>query len=90
VVGTFTKDIVYKRLHPGVLKKLEELNPKNEKGSRKAKHHQFFTGDVGVPELREHLSNVVFLMKASDNWTDFLDRLDRARPKVGDTLRLPF
>jgi hypothetical protein len=53
-------------------------------------NHQFFTGDIGVPELKEHLSNLVFLMKASDNWNDFIDRLDRARPKGGDTFRLPF
>jgi hypothetical protein len=65
------------------------LNPKNEKGNRKPKHHQFFAGDIGVHELKEHLSNLVFLMKASDNWNDFIDRLDRARPKVGDTFRLP-
>lgn len=90
VIGRYTNDIIYSRLHPGILKKLKVINPKNEKGNRKAKHHQFFTGDVGVPEVKEHLSNVVFLMKASDKWNDFIDKLDRARPKFGDTFRLPF
>lgn len=89
LIGKLTSNIVYDRLQPGVLKKLNELNPKDESGKRKRKFHQYFTGEVGVPELKEHLSNVVFLMKTSDNWADFIDRLDRARPRIGDTLKLP-
>lgn len=91
LIGKFTRNIVYDRLEAGILKRLDELNPKDpESGKRKRKFFQFFTGDVGVPELKEHLSNVVFLMKASDDWQDFIDRLDRAKPRVGDTLKLPF
>jgi hypothetical protein len=90
LIGKFTRNIVYDRLEAGILKRLDELNPKDETGKRKRKFFQYFTGDVGVPELKEHLSNVVFLMKASDDWQDFIDRLDRAKPRVGDTLRLPF
>lgn len=89
LIGKFTRNVVYDRLAPGVLRKLDELNPKDDLGKRKRKFFQYFTGDVGVPELREHLSNVVFLMKASTDWEDFIDRLDRAKPRVGDTLRLP-
>ncbi len=91
LIGKFTRNIVYDRLEAGILKRLDELNPKDpESGKRKRKFFQYFTGDVGVPELKEHLSNVVFLMKASDNWQDFIDRLDKAKPRVGDTLRLAF
>jgi len=90
LIGKLTSNIVYDRLQPGVLKKLNELNPKDESGKRKRKFFQYFTGEIGVPELKEHLSNLVFLMKASDNWPDFIDRLDRAKPRVGDTLKLSF
>lgn len=91
LIGKITRNIVYDRLEAGILKRLDELNPKDpESGKRKRKFFQYFTGDVGVPELKEHLSNVVFLMKASDNYQDFIDRLDRAKPRVGDTLKLPF
>lgn len=91
LIGKFTRNIVYDRLEAGILKRLDELNPKDpDSGKRKRKFFQYFTGDVGVPELKEHLSNVVFLMKASDNWQDFIDRLDRAKPRVGDTLKLAF
>ena len=88
LIGKFTNNIVYDRLQPGVLKKLNEINPKDETGKRKRKFQQYFTGDVGVPELREHLSNVTMLMKASSSWTQFIELLDQAKPRLGDTLRL--
>jgi len=90
VIGKYTNNIVYDRLEPGVLKKLNDLNPKDPNtGRRKAHHHRFFSGDVGLPELKEHLSNTVFLMKSCDTWEEFLTKLDRAKPKVGKTLMLP-
>jgi hypothetical protein len=91
-LGKLTNNIVYDRLQPGVLKKLDELNPRipraDGKSRRKYTHHQFFTGDVGVPELKEHLSNVTILMKVSRDWGQFIEMLDRVRPRVGDSLRL--
>lgn len=89
VIGKLTNNLVYDRLQPGILKRLKELNPKNESGNRKRRHHQYFTGDVGVPELREHLSNVIILMKVSTSWAQFMDMLDKAKPRLGDTLKLP-
>lgn len=88
VVGKYTTDIVYDRLAPGIVKELEHINPKNEKGSRRAKHHQFLTEDVGHPALAQHLHAVIGLMRASSSWGQFKDLLDRAFPRKGDTLRL--
>lgn len=91
-VAQITKNIVYRRIQPGILKKLEELNPRTatKTGSKRRarKHHQFFTGEVGVPELREHLSNVTFLMRSCRTWDEFISRIDVARPAFGDTLPL--
>ena len=89
LIGKLTNNIVYDRLQPGILKKLKELNPKDDTGRRKRTYQQYFTGDVGVPELREHLSNVTMLMKASTSWSQFMELLDNAKPRLGDTLRLP-
>jgi len=88
-VGHWTNDIVYSRLAPGVLNKLRELNPKTEKGYRKRKHHQHMTRDYGDPALKEHLANVIFLMRTCKDWDDFKRRLERAAPKLGDTIPLP-
>jgi hypothetical protein len=90
VVGKITKDIVYARLAPGILKELEEKNPADDRGYRKARHHQWLTDDVGNPALAQHLHTVITLMKLSDSWEKFYAMLNQAFPKRGDTLRLPF
>lgn len=71
-----------------MLKKLKELNPRTERGYRKRRHFQYLTPDYGTPALREHLSNVIFLVKACHNWGDFKRRLEAAAPKQGDTIPL--
>lgn len=89
-VGHWTNDIVYSRLAPGILKKLREVNPKTNTGNRARKHHQHLTEDLGAPELEQHLSNLMFLMKSCKKWEEFKQRLDIAAPKYGDTMSLPF
>ena len=80
-VAHYTKDLVYARLAPGLLKELEVRNPKDERGVRKAKHHQWFTEDIGHPKLQQHLTAVITLMRAFDKWEEFKQRLDRALPR---------
>lgn len=83
VVGKYTMDIVYERLAPGLVEELEARNAKTESGRRKAKHHQWLSGDVGHPALSAHIQGVTWLMKAADTWDQFMRSLDRAKPKVG-------
>ena len=89
-IGHDTNNIVYDRLAPGVLKKLQEYNPKTDRGYRKDRHHQFFTQDYGVPELKQHILNLMFLMDAAGdrNWKGFLAMLNRAAPRKGANLEL--
>ena len=81
LIGKLTLDLVYDRLAPGVRQRLEEANPKNEKGHRKHKLFQRLTEDVGDPSLRAHLAAVIALMKASDEWDAFLKLMNRALPR---------
>ena len=90
VVAKYTNDLVYERLAPGILEQLQARNPKDEKGHRKNKHHQWLTEDVGHPALAQHLYAVIALMRASANWHQFKSMLNQALPKRGDTLSLPF
>lgn len=87
-VGHWVNDIIYDRLAPGLKSRLNELNPRSEKGHRKAKHFQHLTEDHGFPELREHLMKVMFLMDASSNKAEFERLLNKALPRLGDTLPL--
>jgi P63C domain len=90
VVAYYTNDFVYDRLAPGVLDELRRRNPVNEHGSRRAKHHQWLTEDVGHPMLAQHLHAVIALMRIAPDWDTFQTILDRAFPKRGNTLQLPF
>jgi hypothetical protein len=78
IVGTYTTDLVYERLAPGIVAELEERNPKNERGKRRGKHHQWLTDDVHHPALAQHLHAVIGLMRASGNWDQFYRMMDRA------------
>jgi hypothetical protein len=89
VIGKYTNDIVYSRLAPGVLEELQRLNPPTEGRKRRAKHHQFFTQDVGHPALTAHISNVLVLLKASETWDQFTQLLNRALPKKTNLRDLP-
>jgi len=89
IVANYTKDIVYERLAPGILKELEERNPIDEKGRRKNKHHQWLSHEVGNPALAQHLHAVTALMRASNSWDAFQALLNQAFPKRGSTIPLP-
>ena len=89
VVGKYTNDIVYERLAPGILVELQQRNPKDKKGKRHAKHHQWLTEDIGHPALAQHLHAVIGFMRASSKWDQFYRLLQRAFPKKGQTIEMP-
>ena len=86
--GKLTNNLVYQRLAPGILDKLEELNPTNDKGNRSRKHFQHLTLDTGYAKLKEHLAGVTTSMKLAKiqqlSWDDFLSFLDKTHPKWHD------
>lgn len=87
-VGKLTNNIVYERLAPGLLDELQNRNPKDEKGRRAQKNHQWLSDDLGHPALSQHLHAVIGLMRASANKKQFLEMLDRAFPKKGNVLQM--
>lgn len=90
VVGKDTVDLIYLRLAPAVLEELKRLTPRRESGRLKYQYHRRLTEDIGHPKLREHIVSVITLMKASNSWQFFKRMVDKAMPKYGDTLLLPF
>jgi hypothetical protein len=88
IVGRYTTDVVYERLAPGIVEELERINPKNDRGNRRTKHHQWLSGDIGHPALAQHLHAVIGFMRASVQWDDFILLLDRAFPRKGHTIPL--
>ena len=90
LVGKLTNNIVYERLAPGVKDELKRRTPRDSKGRHKQKLHHRLTSDTGHPALTEHLGAVVAVMKLSDSWDDFIEKLNKVKPKYGDTPLLDF
>jgi hypothetical protein len=87
--GVLTNDIVYKRLAPGVLEELKKVTERADDGRLKHKLFQKLTGNIGYPKLREHLGSVVTIMKLSNNYQDFKNKLAQIHPVYGHTISLP-
>jgi general stress protein YciG len=92
VVGKWTTDIVYKRLAPGVLQRLQEIIPRDEKGRLKFKFHQALTRDKGYLSLKEHLASVTTIMKLADDgdWDWFMSKLNKVHPRYESQLMKSF
>lgn len=89
VVAAYTKNFVYERLAPGILSELQARNPANDKGNRRAKHHQWLTDEIGHPALAQHLHAVIVLMRVATSWDQLKAMLDTSLPRKGETLKLP-
>lgn len=83
--GKLTKELVYKQLPPGVLEKLESLNPNDpDKRRRKHHHHRFLSGDIGNPHLEKHVAVVTALMRISPSWKSFQRAFNKNFAKQGE------
>lgn len=89
-IGRITRDVVYRRLHPGIVEELEKRNPCVVPGKRFHKHHQWLSQEIGHPALKEHLARIETIMALSDNWLDFENKLQRALPMQWDTSFFPW
>jgi len=93
VVAHYTRDLVYERIAPSLLKELEARSPKNEKGARPNKLHQWLTDDVGHPMLAQHMHSLLMFQRLAiangHGWIRFVKMVDQVMPKKGQTLELP-
>lgn len=94
VVAHYTRDLVYQRLGPGILKQLCEKSPVNDKGRRPNRLHQWLTEDIGDPMLAQHLHSLIMFQRLAIangyGWHRFVAMVDQVLPKKGETMPLPF
>ena len=92
VVGIYTRDLVFERLAPGLLPTLEAKSPKDEKGRRSNKLHQWLTEDIGNPILAQHLHSLIMFQRLAIangyGWQRFMKMVDQVLPKKGANLEL--
>lgn len=73
--GILTNNLIYRRLAPGLLKKLKERRV--DLGRPNEKLHSGLSLDVGVPEVLVHLGTVIGVMKVNTNYDVFEKQLDQ-------------
>lgn len=86
--GHLTNDIIYARLAPAVLDELRSTTPKDGNGRRRHHFHRRLTEDIGHPKLREHMAAVLTTMQLSEDYDDFITKLDRVRPRYDETIKM--
>lgn len=91
-VAGYTTDLIYERIAPGLLEELREKSPKNEKGHRPNKLHQWLSEDIGNPLLSQHMHSVLMFQRLAIangyGWLRFMKMVDQVMPKKGATLEL--
>ena len=81
--GKLTNNLVYRRMAPGLLKKLKER--KLERGSPGNKLFSWLSEDIGLRAILVHLGLVVGIMKINTNYEVFERQLDQIAPIYPDT-----
>lgn len=86
-VGKLTNQLVYEKLPSGVLDELRRKNPvAQDTKRRRFKHFQFLSTDLGQPDLRDHLLQLIAIMRVSPNWDIFRRNFGVAFPSPGQQL----
>lgn len=89
-LGKVINRTVYEPMPPGVLDELRRVNPPNESGYRRYRHHQFLTLDTGHPHLDKQVVAVTTLMRISEDKDQFWQHFEKAFPKKGQQMRLDY
>lgn len=81
--GKLTNNLVYRRMAPGLLRKLKER--REERGSKSNKLHSWLSEDVGLRGVLVHLGTVVGFMKLHTDYDAFEKQLDLVAPIYPET-----
>jgi len=93
VVASYTTNLIYDRLGPGITEELVSKTPMNQKGYRPNKLHQWLSDDIGDPMLATHMHSILMFQRLAIangwGWKRFLHTVDQVLPRRGSTLELP-
>lgn len=93
VVANYTTNLIYDRLGPGITEELIRKTPKNDKGYRPNRLHQWLSQDIGDPMLATHMHSILMFQRLAIangyGWKRFLHMVDQVLPRRGSTLELP-
>ena len=81
--GKLTNNLIYRRMAPGLLRKLKER--RDERGSAHDKLCWWLSDDTGRPELLFHIGKVTSYMEMHDDYDTFEKVLSRRLPIYPET-----
>ena len=80
--GRITNNLIYRRIAPGLLRKLKEQ--REMRGAKRNKLHSWLSDDVGLRALLVHIGTVLAFMKTNSNFDAFERQLDLVAPIYPD------
>lgn len=93
VVASYTTNLIYDRLGPGITDELVSKTPMTDKGYRPNKLHQWLSDEIGDPMLATHMHSILMFQRLAIangyGWKRFLHMVDQVLPRKGSTLELP-
>lgn len=93
VCANYTTNLIYDRLGPGITDELILKSPKNDKGYRTNRLHQWLSEDIGDPMLATHMHSILMFQRLAIangfGWARFLHMVDQVLPRRGKTMELP-
>lgn len=93
VVAHYTTNLIYDRLGPGITEELIRKTPKNDKGHRPNRLHQWLSDEIGDPMLATHMHSILMFQRLAIangfGWKRFLHMVDQVLPRKGTTIELP-
>lgn len=93
VVAKYTTNLIYERLGIGILDELIRKTPKNKKGYRPNKLHQWLSDEIGDPMLSQHMHSILMFQRLAIangyGWKRFVNMVDQVLPRKGNTFELP-
>jgi hypothetical protein len=86
--GKLVRQLIYENLPAGILPKLDEISPPDDKWQRRSRLSQGLTESIGQPHLDKLVAQITMLFRLSDDPDNFWRQHRRAFPKRGDQIEL--
>jgi hypothetical protein len=78
--GKITRDIIYRRMAPGVWAEIRSKVERNKEGRPTQHMHRYLTPDFGDSRLQRLIEKVITILEVSRSWDEFMRTLNKLLP----------
>ena len=87
-LGHITNDVVYDRYGKVLDPNCWEMTTTQDPTQRRFKHHRFLSKEIGQPDLRDHILQILPIMRILKDWKSFKRQADVAFPRNGGQIAM--